>query len=283
MNKRSYVLHRAIISWVKELADCVEQERNTPTMKSRLAIECSLAVSYSQFNQSWMRRQLHKKVFFVAGRYTWETRMGDKIKDGEKPMKILIPTPYKPSRDSNIPVREDPIELYRADLNEEKKFPLFNIGYVYSSSQIEDFHMPAMPKFFSHDKYPEANIALITLGKKYGINFVMDEKLGDIEAISHRDHRILFRSITGTKTLVHELAHQLLGHVFPGNTMLKQYKEYEAETVAYVVGRYFHWEVDSSVNYLIIWRATKQEILDCLRSEYLLMIAAEIIEAIVNN
>ena len=57
----------------------------------------------------------------------------------------------------------------------------------------------------------------------------------------------------GTKTLVHELAHELLhwGDV----PFERKVVEVEAEAVAYVVSRHFGLDVPGSANYLALWDA----------------------------
>jgi hypothetical protein len=64
----------------------------------------------------------------------------------------------------------------------------------------------------------------------------------------------------GTKTLVHEIAHEIM-HKGVNNLQSRAIKEVEAESVAYVVCKHFGLGSLNSPNYLVFFNFTTDEIL----------------------
>ena len=86
--------------------------------------------------------------------------------------------------------------------------------------------------------------------------------------------KIIFNPEAGIKTLIHELAHEILHHA--GNAPLdRTIRELEAESVAYVVTRHFGLDGLASPNYVALHGATADLILEHL--ERIRTIAAKII------
>jgi hypothetical protein len=98
----------------------------------------------------------------------------------------------------------------------------------------------------------------------------------DIQGVS-MGGKIILDPQAGTKTLIHEIAHELLHHV---EHLLTDhtYRELEAESVAYVVARHFGMHGLSSPNYNALHGATADLIMEHL--ERIRNTAAEIINAI---
>jgi hypothetical protein len=266
------------------LAAEVDHLRRSPSVVRRMAIESTLFIFHSKFNQFLLGAQAKRRLFFVAGRNTWESRMGMKIMDGSRPLLIFIPKRYKPVRDPAKPVRETPIELYKLDNNKETDFLFFSIGYVYPNDQVVNYHSPEALKYFSNTKYPKQESALISFcgHKGISINYSDDSTLGESQGISFPDQRIVIRESTGTQLIVHELAHNLLGHTTTRASLSKELKEYEAEITTYLVGIHFGWDMSSSINYLVLWRATGSSILEN-NTEKISQVASEIIEGVMNE
>jgi hypothetical protein len=83
-----------------------------------------------------------------------------------------------------------------------------------------------------------------------GIEVVVKELTGNIQGAS-MGGVIFLAPQAGTKTLVHEIGHELLHHV-ENAPREKIIQELEAEAVAYVVGRHFGLEGLSSPNYVAL-------------------------------
>ena len=74
---------------------------------------------------------------------------------------------------------------------------------------------------------------------------------------------IILSPRAGTKTLIHEIAHELLHHneTIP---LLHSEKELEAEAVSYVVGKHFGLDGLSSPNYVALHGANAEMIIEHL-------------------
>jgi hypothetical protein len=89
--------------------------------------------------------------------------------------------------------------------------------------------------------------------------------------------KILLDIGAGTKTLIHEIAHEMLHHV-EGVLTSSTIRELEAESVAYVVAKHFGLDGLSSPNYNSLHGATAELILGHL--ERIRNTACEIIHAL---
>ena len=98
----------------------------------------------------------------------------------------------------------------------------------------------------------------------------------DIQGVS-MGGKVILDPQAGTKTLIHEIAHELLHHVehVLSNSTIR---ELEAESVAYVVAKHFGLNGLSSPNYNALHGATSDLIMQHL--ERIRNTAAEIINAI---
>jgi hypothetical protein len=109
-----------------------------------------------------------------------------------------------------------------------------------------------------------------------GIEVIVKELTGNIQGAS-MGGVIFLAPQAGTKTLVHEIAHELLHHVENAPTD-KRIQELEAEAVAYVVGRHFGLEGLSSPNYVALHGADAEMIMGHM--ERIRSTAAEIIRSV---
>ncbi len=67
----------------------------------------------------------------------------------------------------------------------------------------------------------------------------------------------------GTKTLIHEIAHEVL-HQGEGAPSKRTIRELEAESVAYIVAKYFGLDGLASPNYIALYGATTELIMQHL-------------------
>ena len=89
--------------------------------------------------------------------------------------------------------------------------------------------------------------------------------------------KVILDPQAGTKTLIHEIAHELLHHV--KNVLTdRTTRELEAESVAYVVARHFGIKGISSPNYNALHGSTAEMIMDHL--ERIRNTAAELIQSL---
>lgn len=101
----------------------------------------------------------------------------------------------------------------------------------------------------------------------------------DIQGVS-TGGAILVSPEAGTKTLIHDIAHELLHQVKDAPTG-STIQELEAESVAYVVAKHFGLDGLSSPNYTALHGATAEMILEHM--ERIRKSATEIINALGNE
>jgi hypothetical protein len=90
--------------------------------------------------------------------------------------------------------------------------------------------------------------------------------------------KIELNTNAGTKTLIHEIAHELMHRGDDRQNFTRKEKELEAEAVAYVVGSHFGLSDLASPNYLALWDADESKILD--RMDRIRTTATDIIKSI---
>ena len=134
---------------------------------------------------------------------------------------------------------------------ETKHLVGFKVVYVFDVSQTDGEPLPPEPDWKSPEKNHDLNLRLIQFAKSRGIVVPFKTLPGDIQGIS-RGGAIEIDHGAGTKTLVHEIAHELM-HKDEDNFESRAIKELEAESVAYVVSRYFGLGSLNSPNYIAFY------------------------------
>ena len=162
------------------------------------------------------------------------------------------------------------------DGEEEETLVGFKVVYVFDLSQTDGKSLPEPPDWKSSQQNAILTERLIQFANKKGITVKIKELTGDIQGVS-RGGSILLAPEAGTKTMIHEIAHELM-HKDEGRPMNKSILELEAESVAYVVARYFGLEGLASPNYIALHGADSKKILTHL--DRIRNISAEIIGAI---
>ena len=123
-------------------------------------------------------------------------------------------------------------------------------------------HLPEPPNWKSPEQNAILSQRLIDFAKQKGISVTVKKLDGNTQGLS-RGGEIELDPSAGTKTLIHEIAHELL-HQDENRPMDKTIRELEAESVAYVVGKHFGLDGLSSPNYVALHGATSEMILDHL-------------------
>jgi len=169
----------------------------------------------------------------VAGFQAWK-KMGRYVMKGEKGIPIFAPMIYK----------EDP--------NDENSKVLhgFRVVYVFDISQTDGDPLPPVPDWKSPEKSVELTEKLIRFAESKGITVIYKELPGETQGVSRRG-AIEISPDAGTKTLIHELAHELL-HQRTDIFLDREIREMEAECVGYVVAKYFGIDGLNSPNYITL-------------------------------
>jgi hypothetical protein len=148
--------------------------------------------------------------------------------------------------------------------------------YVFDVNQTTGEPLPDPPDWKSPERNAELQEKLLHFTQSKGIQVQIKSIGRDIQGVS-LGGKVILDPEAGTKTLIHEIAHELLHHVMNVLTD-RTYHELEAESVAYVVAKHFGLNGLSSPNYNALHGATAELILEHL--ERIRNTAAEIIKAI---
>ena len=144
-------------------------------------------------------------------------------------------------------------KIINDDGEEEETLVGFKVVYIFDLSQTEGKTLPEPPNWKSSEQNAKLTERLIQFANKKGITVKIKELTGDIQGVS-RGGSILLAPEAGTKTLIHEIAHELL-HKGENIVRNKTILELEAESVAYVVARHFGLGGLASLNYIALHRA----------------------------
>ena len=215
---------------LEELAQATDEAKRSEVMLDYLSF-CARFHNYSASN-IWLIMLAKPEASYVAGFHTWKN-MGRWVCKGERGIPILAPLLVK---------REE------QDGHETQHLVGFKVVYVFDVSQTEGEPLPPEPDWKSPEKNQELNQRLIQFANSHGIAVSFKALPGEIQGVS-RGGAIEIDLGAGTKTLVHEIAHELM-HQGKDNHSSRAIKELEAESVAYVVCRYFGLGSLNSPNYI---------------------------------
>jgi len=240
-------LNKKLTSFIKDLATETDEARISEVMQNYLKF-CSTFYRYSVSNQFFI--YLFKPdATHVAGFHDWLKRKRY-VKKGEKGIPILAPCMIKH--------KDEDEKVIATDLR-------FKTVYVFDVSQTDGEPLPDAPEWKSQEKYPEIEDMLIRYAKSLNINVDIEDlsSHGGAQGYSSGGN-IVLDPTAGTKTLIHEIVHELLHHNGKSKLKPRQEVELEAEAIAYVVSRALEIKNLKSPNYLAIWDADGSKILDRL-------------------
>lgn len=193
---------------------------------------------------------------------TQVAELGRHVRKGEEGIPILAPLTKKLEDDDGIA---------------QYQIMGFKIVYVFDLSQTDGEQLPAPPEWKSPEQHQELLEHLFRYADQKGIQIALRELPGDVQGVS-QGGMIELSPAAGTKTLIHELAHELMHRGVDRLTCSPAIRELEAESVAYVVARYFGIGNLNSPNYTVLWGADADAILAHL--ERIRETAAEIINGL---
>lgn len=232
-------LSEKITSQIQELAEATDAARMSETMLEYLDM-CSKFHKYSPQN-IWLILMTKPDATCVAGFHRWKS-LKRHVKKGERGIPILAPILVKVNENGD----------------DEEKLVGFKVVYVFDLSQTEGELLPEPPEW----KSPEQNTVLaenlIKYAESKGINVAVKELAGEIQGVSSGG-AILVAPQAGTKTLIHEIAHELM-HQDENRPQDKTILELEAESVAYIVAKHFGLEGLGSPNYVVLHGADAEMI-----------------------
>lgn len=237
-------LNTIIKAHLEDLAKETDKARISDEMVRYLDF-CAKFHQYSPSN-IWLILMSKPNATHVAGFNAWK-KMGRYVKRGEKGIAILAPMIYREDPDD-----EDSLKVLRG----------FRVVHVFDISQTDGQPLPEQPNWKSPEKNLELQKKLMDFAEQNGIKVTIEELEGETQGIS-TGGSILLSPNAGTKTLIHELAHEHL-HQVENNQLSRAEKELEAEAVAYIVAKHFGISDLKSPNYIALHGNEAQDIKGCM-------------------
>lgn len=232
MTEQAKSLKAEVDSRIENLVALTSDAARSEAMQKYLQT-CAKFHHYSFLNQliiAFTRPDATK----VAGYKKWQ-QLKRQVRKGEKGIAILAPIIVKKI--------EDGIE--------KSVLVGFRTVYVFDISQTDGEELPGAPEWISPEKSAELHDKLLALCEKKSIRVEVADLPGEVQGVS-KGGTIVLAPQAGTKTFVHELAHELLHHT-KTVPVTREEAEVEAEAVAYVVASHFGLPGLNSANYLAIW------------------------------
>jgi hypothetical protein len=187
-------LNLKIKQHLEELAQETDRARRSEEMMRYLDF-CAKFHQYSPSN-IWLILMARPDATHVAGFNAWKN-MGRFVKKGEKGIPIFAPMLYREEPDN-----EDSPKVLRG----------FRIVYVFDISQTGGQPLPEQPNWKSPEKNQELHKKLIKYAENNGIKVTIEPLSGETQGVS-MGGKIILSPEAGVKTLVHEIAHELLHQV----------------------------------------------------------------------
>ena len=251
-------LKARITEHIQELAQATDAARVSEEMLRYLDM-CSRFHQYSPCNV-WLILMSQPNASYVAGFKKWQS-MGQFVRKGEHGVPILAPIISKVTNDKG---------------DEEQRLVGFKVVYVFDVCQTDGNPLPEPPDWKSLEKNAELQEKLMDFAQSKGIKVQIKSIGRDIQGVS-MGGKVILDPGAGTKTLIHEIAHEFLHHV-KGVLTSATTRELEAEIVAYVVAKHFGIDGLSSPNYNALHGAKAEMIMEHL--ERIRNTAVEIIRAL---
>lgn len=194
---------------------------------------------------------------FVAGYTAWQKQFHRHVKQGEKGIRILAPTPYKKKvkvekKDSNTgKVVKNPDGTVQIEVK-EIQYQRFKVVNVFDISQTEGEKLPTFGTAELIGNVDQFTVFFEALKRTCPVPMEFMEIEGSAKGYYHQTEcRIAIQSgmsqIQTVKTAIHEMAHQRLHAIDPNKCKSEQlqeelsrgFKEVQAESVAYTICQHY--------------------------------------------
>jgi hypothetical protein len=233
-------LLQKIHGYLETLALETDQARQSEEMKRFLEFVAKFH-NYSP-NNIFLIMLAKPDATHVMGFNSWK-KLNRFVKRGEHGIPIFAPMIHKEDPD-----KEDSPKVLNG----------FRVVYVFDVSQTDGEPLPPIPDWKSPEKNAELNAKLIRFAESKGITVTYKELPGEIQGVS-KGGAIDLSPNAGTKTLFHELAHELMHHGIDGPND-RNVIEMEAESVAYAIAKHFGFQNLNCINYLALYNISRKDI-----------------------
>jgi hypothetical protein len=251
-------LKTRITKHIQELAQATDAARVSEEMQRYLDMSAKFH-QYSPFNV-WLILMEKPTATVVAGFHKWIS-MKRYVRKGERGIAILAPVLVPDVNEDGAPI---------------EKLVGFKTVYVFDISQTDGEPLPEPPNWKSPEHDAILTERLLDFAATKGIIVNVKQLPGETQGVS-LGGTIILTPQAGTKTLIHEIAHELLHHKQHEVTS-QTIHELEAEAVAYVVGKHFGLDGLSSPNYVALYDVTAEMIMQHI--ERIRNTASDVIRAI---
>jgi len=251
-------LSNSITERIKDLAEATDAARMTEE-RTRNLETCSKFHQYRPFNVFCILMTCPQATT-VAGFQKWKS-LNRFVRKGEKGIPILAP----------IFMQED-----SDDPNSRQVLRGFRVVFVFDVSQTDGEPLPEPPNWKSPEQNAVLSARLVDYANQHGITLTVKKLGGEAQGVS-KCGAIEIDPSAGTKTLIHEIAHELM-HRSADRPADPGIRELEAESVAFVTAKHFGLEGLRSPNYVALHGATSEMILEHL--DRIRKVASEIIVGI---
>jgi len=267
-------MHSTIEAWIDELVAGVDDAQASDEFQDWLDVQ-SRFHDYSYRNTLLIKRQCPEATR-VAGYRTWQEEFDRHVTEGESAIWIWAPIIAKqcPECENSPSYHEDSDCAYDETPPEEwsKGLVGFNPAPVFDVSQTEGEPIPDLDTAATGDAgdlVPRLLDIADDLGLTARIVPAAEWTHGEAKGVCERlspmnaqpvvEARDRENDADLARTLIHEYAHALL-HAGVTETAERSKREVEAESVAYIVGRYCGLDTSRSAFYLAAWESDDPEV-----------------------
>ena len=271
-------LGQQIEKYVDELSLAVDATTQSEKVKQFLEFYAKFH-GYSFYNTMLIYLQ-RRDATHVAGFKQWEEKFHRKVKKGAKSITILAPI----KRKEEVPNQPAGTGGDEADVDagtKQRQFVRFMAVSVFDISDTEPMdERGAIPdKLQWHGKNDASELAdeiclcAEQICNEMGIKVTNVDTTRGEKGFSAGGHINLSSDIAGAakaSTFIHEIAHELLhsrgqfksyiGDDEDSNDLSREIRELQAESVSYVVLKYYNLPVEHHAIYLSMWKANKDSI-----------------------
>lgn len=226
--------------------------------------------SYSINNLILIAMQTNGKASMCQSFTGWK-QMGRYVKQGEKGIKILAPTPYTIQKEiDKLDLSGKPILDADGEPVKEKKditFNAFKVVSTFDVSQTDGKEIPSMGVNELVGNIEGYSSIMKALEAVCPVPISFENIEGDAKGYYHRaENRIAIQDgmseVQTVKTTIHEMVHQKLHAAIAADIVERQSrnsKEVEAESVAYVICQHYGINTsDYSFGYVAGWSEGKE-------------------------
>lgn len=279
-------LGQKIDGFIEQLSTAVDAATVSSAVKNFLAFNAKFR-GYSFHNTLLIYLQ-NPKATKVAGFKQWEEKFHRRVKKGAKSISILAPITVKKKEDDTqkatvSPTPASPLAGTGPDDGSEKdkqqrymRFMAVLVFDIADTEPIDERGNVVEPEWHGsnepNEKANELFQCAIEMASDMGIKVDQDGSRHGEQGWSAGDHINISSDVDGVNkaaTTIHEIAHELLHHkktspFYIGDeesgTLSKEVKELQAESVSFVVIKYYDLPAEHQATYIALWKGNKDSV-----------------------